>query len=149
MGKAKFSTRLRQVADIIEKQPDFHDQDTWGEGGSEKRSVEIGDTVRVLECGLRHCVAGWLAVLERKHPVSLSWRCSPSWEYVSDRRGAIEGEDGVLPIDEWAGDRFGLTWEDRVTLFSEGATPRDPEMSFPDALRAVADGAPISEVFVR
>lgn len=149
MGKAKFSTRLRQVADIIEKQPDLHDQSTWGEGGSEKRSVEIGDIVRVLECGTRHCVAGWLAVLERKYPVRLSWRYSPSWEYVSDRRGAIEGEDGVLPIDEWAGDRFDLDWKDRDTLFSGDTAPRDPEMSFPDALRAVADGKPISEVFTR
>lgn len=72
---------LNQIADVIEKYPEMHNQNFWGLGDLETHGEsDINDSVflsevqfldnRTIEsegqqyhCGTKHCVAGWAVVL--------------------------------------------------------------------------------------
>ena len=120
------AAHIRAIADQIELEPGSYDQGTYG--CKEKQS----------SCGTAHCIAGWSAKLDGWSP-----RIGHGWGLLI--RG---GDDGMLEYaacEEVAGKNMGVCEEDYEVLFNVDWEPID-SMTVPQALRALADGASVSDI---
>lgn len=108
---------LRAVADKIEREPSSYAQHLWGN-----------------HCGTVHCVAGHAVHLAGLSPSrDASW----PWSMVVDENGDHE------PTRNVAARLLGLTEGEAAMLFDEHWVPHG---TVPEALRAIADGAQVSDV---
>lgn len=155
------------VADLIEGRPDLYDQEVWGTGDL----VEVSAGGKIIECPSNGCICGHTAAALGCSPTwdvkenAMTWTkvevpaeytsVIPSryWlkrpdettdGYILGERGETTTEAAVrhilsfgLEIDE-----FGAYWDD---LFSEWWSPRQ-DLSVPEALRLIADGATVESV---
>lgn len=121
---------LLKVANAIEKYPELYDQETYGD-------VEVNNT----SCGTTACIAGWACALEGYYPTVIDTRFS--YEKVS-KEPYTEYYDG-LDTHFTAVSILGLDNGDAEELFSAYWMPRD-DLTVPEALRKIANGASIEEV---
>lgn len=123
---------FHQIADKIEKEPEGYNQEFWGQRTS---------------CGTAYCIGGWAVVLGGKDQIIYSdegellglrngW--DNSWTEVSDAARELLG---IAP-HTYASDPY----EDVTDrLFMSGWRPRE-DMTVPEALRAIANGAKLADV---
>lgn len=111
------SELLRAVADKIDREPSSYDQSFWGN-----------------PCGTKHCIAGHAV-----HIAGLSSSPDASWPW-----SMVINEKGEEEPTRYAAARLlGLTSGEAAMLFDEHWVPHG---TVPEALRAIADGAQISDV---
>jgi|JI10StandDraft_1071094.scaffolds.fasta_scaffold88639_3 hypothetical protein len=132
--KAKRNTeRFREIAALIEKYPERHNQDTWMGGFVDERELDLPEsgTTTVRACGTTQCVAGWAIVLDEEN-------------YLVARGGSVKRADGRPFVGwTWEGSHaLGLTVEEGELLFH---TYRTPPMGWPRALRAIGEGVAIGD----
>lgn len=111
---------FRQVADLIEMMPEKHDQRTW--------------------CGTSQCVAGW--------SIFLSGRYRFTYYETGSVSSVIDLEtDALVSIDygNEGEEILGLEPEESAILFAGEAAPVEG-LTWPEALRRIANGAEVSEV---
>lgn len=155
MNKTINTDLLNRIADQIELHPETHQQDEWFYSAS--------------ECGTRACIAGWACILENSDGIWITNDDTHTYDIDDDaaRRNIpkyrnakatwaltfpeISDKVNILQnigyFSTTAEQLLGLGYGEAGLLFDERVVPRDPEMSFPDALRAVANGQPIEDVF--
>src|SRR5688572_2759026 len=114
-----------RIADQVERHPETYDQSVYGE---------------VTPCGTSHCIAGHAAAMSGCRPtVFLDGSLLPNGCVVTDAAGKKRDVDLV------AAELLGIEHGEASWLFSPAWEP-PPEMTVPEALRRLGDGAPINEV---
>ena len=163
-------TLFHAIADVIEARPDSYDQDTWGDD-SELRAVQygatndqLGQTAQMLmkECNTRMCIAGHAAALSGYHPtMTVNTRNGGIWgsyEWVTQDKTSIKKVEDPRPptsrrVDDVAMELLGLDPHGgEYALFhshwlptgaTENSSPEDLARCTADALRKLAEGAPL------
>lgn len=138
------STRIREIADIIEAYPELHDQDRWLSTTDPDRTVTTTNGRRV-HCGTSQCIAGWAVVLDYDEHNRL-YDGARSIAEVSDQ--LLDGSEKIT----FKGDRrgmidigaelLGLEASDAYQLFMT----TDNDRNWPVVLRRIADGEDVDQV---
>ena len=128
---------LRQVADIIENNPDKFNQSSWGEAGLDEFTLQLPSGDTVTACGTAHCVAGFTAAISGYKPIGLKRvEYSPEvrdfvetgqieflWSYVSTEPVLVDSHTDLYDnyrhtlIQDVARDLLGLKQHESETLF--------------------------------
>lgn len=118
---------LYEVAEMVEAYPESYNQMVWVQDAAEESDVSW-DQVALVElvqnpsCGTTACIAGWVVA-------------------IATAQGARLG----LDPGRQAASILGLADDDARLLFDAAWKPRS-DLTVPDALRAIADGATVDEV---
>lgn len=129
-----------RVADLIELFPNAYDQSQWGHPSSDP-----------TPCGTAFCIAGHGAHEAGFMPLPnnadgfIDFR-NGDWEqvyHIDTAKGDLVVP--VLEIDAVGEVEFGITATEGATLFGELWRPHG-NMTVPEALRALGDGQPLSDV---
>lgn len=112
---------LRQVAEVIRKEPDAHDQETWG---------WLDDD---YDCGTVACIAGH-AVVQAGYKLENNYG-----QCLNPQLGSIRR------IEDVAQELLGLDDAETDILFEQTTQPLD-DMSWPEALIEIAAGSAIVDV---
>jgi hypothetical protein len=132
---------LRRIADRIEQTPEIYKQESWFLYPEDDDWVSIwekaeADEVDILfpDCGTHACIAGHAII-------------DAGYGYVADggyytNREQTEEFYGEAPLAAFL---LGLTTQEARLLFLRSMRPREG-MTAPEMLRALADGARVSEV---
>ena len=139
------SKMFYQIADLIETYPEFHAQDEfidtdnlyYDEGGMQVLPEELQhwDTViydgREIHCGTTQCIAGWAMILEGRKEELISY-------FDESNRYTTSGS-----VENAAAEILGLNQGEAYDMFY--FMKDNTEFDFPNALRAIGDGADVHE----
>lgn len=163
-------TLFLAIADAIETEPDSYDQNTWGDQeplhaiqhGATNDQLRQTAEILVEECDTCMCIAGHAAALSGYHPTMTVNPANGgiwgSYEWVTQgktfvREAGEERPSTVQRVDDVALQLLGLDpYDNEYALFqsnwlpagaTEHSSPEDLARCTADALRKLAEGAPL------